>query len=126
MKRKLKWMAIVLVVSLLGFGTALLLWPRDHDRITVESWKKIRIGMTKAEVEEIMGVAGVRFQNVPLSKLRGIEFVIYAEPAKNGKCENDYWWWGRRGAITICLNDNGHVVHKDFRFVNPVDPTFID
>jgi hypothetical protein len=36
MKRKLKWLAIVLAVSLLGFGTALLLWPRD--RITAESW----------------------------------------------------------------------------------------
>ena len=36
MKRKLKWLAIVLVVSLLGFGMALLLWPRD--RITVEWW----------------------------------------------------------------------------------------
>ena len=30
MKRKLKWLAIVLAVSLLGFGTALLLWPRDR------------------------------------------------------------------------------------------------
>jgi len=27
MKRKLKWLAIVLAVSLLGFGTALFLWP---------------------------------------------------------------------------------------------------
>jgi hypothetical protein len=30
MKRKLKWLALVLAVSLLGFGTALLLWPRDR------------------------------------------------------------------------------------------------
>jgi hypothetical protein len=30
MKRKLKWLTIVLAVSLLGFGTALLLWPRDR------------------------------------------------------------------------------------------------
>ena len=50
MKRKLKWLAIVLGVSLLGFGTALLLWPRD--RITAESWHKIRIGMTVKEVEK--------------------------------------------------------------------------
>ena len=48
MKRKLKLLAIVLAVSLLGFGTALLLWPRD--RITAESWQKIRIGMTEDEV----------------------------------------------------------------------------
>jgi hypothetical protein len=49
MKRKLKWLAIVLVVSLLGFGTALLLWPRD--RITKESWDEIRLGMRLTDVE---------------------------------------------------------------------------
>src|SRR6516165_10069540 len=57
MKRKLKWLAIVLAVSLLGFGTALLLWPRD--RITAESWHKIRIGMTEEEVAEILGGPGM-------------------------------------------------------------------
>jgi len=53
MKRKLKWIAAVLAVLLLGFGTALLLWPRD--RIGAESWQKIRIGMTESEVENILG-----------------------------------------------------------------------
>src|SRR6516164_4276027 len=59
MKRKLKWLAIVLAVSLLGLGTALLLWPRD--RITVESWQKIQIGMTEKEVAEILGGAGMNY-----------------------------------------------------------------
>ena len=53
MKRKLKWLTIVLAVSLLGFGTALFLWPRD--RITAESWEQIRVGMTEKEVVEILG-----------------------------------------------------------------------
>jgi len=57
MKRKLKWLAIVLAVSLLGFGTALFLWPRD--RITAESWQKIQIGMTEEEVAEILGGPGM-------------------------------------------------------------------
>jgi len=57
MKRKLKWLAIVLAVSLLGFGAALLLWTRD--RITAESWQKIRIGMTEEEVVEILGGPGM-------------------------------------------------------------------
>jgi hypothetical protein len=59
MNRKLKWLAIVLAVSLLGFGAALLLWPRD--RITAESWQKIRIGMTEKEVEEMLNKAGISF-----------------------------------------------------------------
>src|SRR5215467_633386 len=56
MKRKLKWLAVVLAVLLLGFGTALLLWPRDP--ITAESWKRIRVGMTVEEVERILGRPG--------------------------------------------------------------------
>ncbi|HMF18112.1 MAG TPA: hypothetical protein VKE98_12945 [Gemmataceae bacterium] len=59
MKRKLKWLAIVLAVSLLGFGTAIFLWPRD--RITPESWKKIQIGMTESEVEKLLDKAGISF-----------------------------------------------------------------
>ena len=58
MKRKLKWMAVVLAVLLVGLGVALFVWPRD--RITTESWKNIRIGMTVKEVESILGRPGLR------------------------------------------------------------------
>ncbi|HMF17746.1 MAG TPA: hypothetical protein VKE98_11100 [Gemmataceae bacterium] len=65
MKRKLKWLAIVLAVSLLGFRAALLLWPRD--RITAESWHKIRIGMTEKEVAEMLGGPGMFWKETLLS-----------------------------------------------------------
>jgi hypothetical protein len=57
MKRKLKWNAAMLGVLVVGFGVALFLWPRD--KITVDSWKQIRIGMTEKEVEEILGGPGM-------------------------------------------------------------------
>ena len=57
MKRKLKWLAIAVAVSLLGFGTVLLFWPRE-DRITSESYEMIQIGMTEKEVVEILGGPG--------------------------------------------------------------------
>ena len=57
MKRKLKWIAVLLIVLLAGMAAALFLWPRDQ--ITLESWKKIRIGMTENQVEEILGVPGM-------------------------------------------------------------------
>ncbi len=57
MKRKLKWIAVVLAVLLLGMGVALLLWARD--RITSDSWKQIRLGMTMEEVERILGGPGI-------------------------------------------------------------------
>ena len=56
MKRKLKWLAVVLAVSLLGFGTPIFLWPRD--RITAESLTRIHAGMTEKEVEHILGGPG--------------------------------------------------------------------
>ena len=65
MKRKLKWLAIFLAVSLLGFGTALLLWPRD--RITAESWQKIQVGMTEDEVADILGGPGMTCEEYLLS-----------------------------------------------------------
>src|ERR1700730_3162439 len=57
MKRKLKWLGVGLAVLLLGVGTALLLLPRD--RITPQSWKQIRLGMTEKEVEGILGGTGI-------------------------------------------------------------------
>ena len=65
MKRKLKWLAIVLAVSLLGFATALLLWPRD--RITRAFWEKIRVGMTEKEVAEMLGGPGMFWKETLLS-----------------------------------------------------------
>jgi hypothetical protein len=56
MKRKLKWMGVVLVLLSLDFGTALFLLPRD--RITADSYKTIEIGMTEKEVESILGGPG--------------------------------------------------------------------
>ena len=71
MKRKLKWLAIVLAVALLGFGTASLLWPRD--RITAESWQKIRIGMTEKEVEGVLGEPGLNWVQVHEAELEYLE-----------------------------------------------------
>src|SRR5215467_11717480 len=113
MKRKLKWLAIVLTVSLLGFGTALLLWPRD--RITAESWQKIRIGMTEEEVAEILDGAGMTLEeDVRLEKALGGEDQApwLAEPLmmRGGLFwHRDKIWVGRRGRIVIELDRDEHV-----------------
>ena len=128
MKRTLKWLAIVLTVSLLGFGTALLLWPRD--RITVESWQKIRIGMTEKEVEEILRGAGMSrkkywAQYDRLEKDLGrrpceVEGPSLQEP-KRGSCGRfAVWarfriWTGGRGIIFIELDQENRVCCKEFQ-----------
>src|SRR5215467_4265812 len=103
MKRKLKWIAVVLVVLLVGMATALFLWPRD--RITPESWEKIRIGMTEKEVEEILGQPGrkldveflkeLAFDNrIPLS-----EKGDFLEEGQVSLCPKI--WLGRCGTLDI-------------------------
>jgi hypothetical protein len=121
MKRKLKWLAIVLAVSLLGFGTALLLWPRD--RITADSWHKIRIGMTEDEVAEILGGPGRNFQeaNTEILQLeievgRPFEWEM-EKPAKRGLVviASARVWSGRRGIIVIELDQDNQVCWKAFQ-----------
>src|SRR5262245_18854853 len=138
MKRKLKWTAVVLAVSLLGFGTAFLLWPRD--RITRESWQKIRIGMTEDEAAEILGGPGMtdkefRAENDRLGKELGQrpwqpEGLIMEEPKfvaptkvvhKFVDFDRAKTWMGRRGMIVIEWDKDNNVCWKHFvrlRWIN--------
>ena len=124
MKRKLKWLAIVLAVSLLGFGTALFLWPRD--RITAESWKLIQIGMTEKKVVEILERPGMSFDEdwieyVRLEKELGrppceIELPTLEQPeGKRFVEERTTIWTGRRGMIVIEFDQDNHVCWKHFQ-----------
>jgi hypothetical protein len=124
MKRKLKWIAAVLAVSLLGFGTALLLWPRD--RITAESWQKIRIGITEEQAAEILGNPGMNYekfvdQYVGLEKELGrppceIELPTLEQPeGKRFVEERTTIWTGRRGMIVIEFDQDNHVCWKHFQ-----------
>ena len=137
MKRKLKWLAIVLAVLLLGFGTALLLWPRD--RITAESWQKIRIGMTEEEVAEILGGPGVsldetwaqydRLQKQLNHAPWQFEDPHLAEPADKGLFvvgERDKIWTGRRGMIEIEFDQENRVCWKSFRGVRWINEGILD
>jgi hypothetical protein len=121
MKRKLKWLAIVLAVLLLGFGTALFLWPSDP--ITAESWKRIRLGMTEKEVEAILGGPGMSFdaQNF-LKQLPQAPFLFedphLEEPADKGLFvvgDRNKLWSGRRGMIEIEFDNENRVCWKSFQ-----------
>jgi len=126
MKRKLKWLAIVLAVVLLGLGTALLLWPRD--RITAESWQKIRIGMTEEEVAEILGGPGMSHETF-LTQYDRLEKELGRSPCEFERPkleEPEDWvfvvWWdrariwtGRCGIIEIELDQDNKVCWKRFK-----------
>src|SRR5262249_28410782 len=145
MKRKLKWLAICVAVSLVAFGTALFLWPRD--RITAESWKKIRFGMSEKEVEGILGEVGMseaefdaRFypaladaQDIALAKKKGMEPFIWgwedfslAEPERLAFDSALSKYWSCRRGFMIIQFDKDHVIRKVFQQWRPADPTFLD
>ena len=140
MKRKLKWPAIVLAVLVLGFGTPLWLWPRD--RITPASWKEIRIGMTVAEVESILGRPGMAYDDfedhldalAKNDKFPVPDHIRFAEPeegewkwideGKNKVPNNTKYWIGQRGRMVIQLSPSGQVIGKYFHGWRSPDPSF--
>jgi len=134
MKRKLKWLAIVLAVLLLGFGTALFLWPRE--RITAESWQKIRIGMTEEEVAEILGGPGMSREETRAEYLR-LLIELGRPPYETDEpwldeptlADRLVWlrvWTGQRGRIKIELDHDNHVVWKGFQRVRWINGGILD
>ena len=126
MKRKLKWIAVVLAVLLLGFGTALFLWPRD--RITAESWKQIRIGMTEKEVEEILGGPAISPEEykVRTQALAKIGRLPNVSLWREGLGKPDKNWIGRRGGfMQIGFDRRGHVCWKNYCEWQSLAPTFL-
>ena len=116
MKRKLKWTAVVLVILLLGFGAVLFLLPRD--RITPQSWKDIRLGMTEKEVEEILGGAGMSEKqcsaHIQESVIKTLELV---EPNRSVwvlRFQLHTFWVGQRGKMQIEFDGQGCVSGKAF------------
>src|SRR6516225_7295527 len=110
MKRKLKWLVLVLVILVVGLGTAFFLWPRD--KITVDSYKMMRLGMTEKEVEVIVGGPGISREEY-LNRMTTLEvnlgkfpFVydgsVLVEPEWDGKGGTfTVYWLGERG-LTAC------------------------
>ena len=125
MKRKLKWLAIVVAVSLLGFGTALFLWPRD--RITAESYAKIRLGMKEKEVEKILGGPAISSKEFSDRwKAWGKPLTIERVTSEGEVSGLSKKWWDRRGIMEINFDQGGRVVGKWFLDGQFGESTFID
>jgi outer membrane protein assembly factor BamE (lipoprotein component of BamABCDE complex) len=129
MKRKLKWLAIVLAVLLLGFGTVLFLWPRD--RITPELWEKIEIGMTENQVEEILGGPGMSwkqfkephfFYRMVLSEPKGYRVQVRGMQMLD-ECK---YWPSERRCLQIGFDGTGEVDGKVLWESGQRQPSFID
>jgi hypothetical protein len=134
MKRKLARTTLVLTVLLLVAGGALFLWPKD--RITKESWEKIRVGMRQKELETILGGPGISVeewdaQHALRQKLRAPFIptgVFLMEPDSIDHFVNTVGkvWTGRYGGIRIEFDERGHVSGKIFEGWRSSDPTFLN
>jgi len=112
------------------------LWPRD--RITAESWQKIRIGMTEDQVAEILGGPGMNHKEADaqcwrLEKELGRppfkrEDPILAEPKERGLflIDSARVWSGRRGIIVIELDQDNNVCWKGFEGVRWTNAGILD
>jgi len=130
MKRKAKWMASVL--ALLSFATALFVLPRDY--ITPASWKKIRVGMTEKEVEDILHSRGQDFEKAEkqLFQLKTGRLIYtdisFEEPVGftwDDKLDNKVWL-GQRGAIGIVFDKEGIVKSRMFQGYRFTESNLID
>jgi hypothetical protein len=127
MKRKLKWIAVFVLVLFVGLGVVLFLLPRD--RITVESWEKIEIGMTEKEVEEMLGGPGTNEKNF-WEQFRTFQAIFDGrelfEPEGAIGVVSEKYWVGRRGYMVILFREEGRVEAKVFQGWRSTDPTFLD
>jgi hypothetical protein len=127
-KTRRKWLAIILAVLLLGLGTAFFRWPRD--RITAEAWKKIRLGMTEKEVEEILDGPGITLRDFE-DKYGGQYHAGKARFCEGGEPIDPDWrkikvWFSRQGAIAIQLDRDFHVTSKIFQGIRWTEPNLLE
>lgn len=90
---------------LLGFGLAIsmvLLSPKDL--ISESGFRKIKSGMTEADVEAILGGAAGDYRSRPTYGLRG--HMIWGDtPLKTQKI-----WFGDDFTISVFFENTGHVI----------------
>jgi hypothetical protein len=125
MKRKLKWLAVVLAVLLLGLVVTFFLWPRD--RITAESWEQIRIGMTEKVVEEVLGGPGKTLAEyqAALGEHPGVNGYDASEGAPVIDDGSGKIWISRRGFMQIHFDQRGRVFWMGYKG-RSVEPNFLD
>jgi hypothetical protein len=133
MNKKIKW---ALVVAVLGTAEAAawVLWPRDS--VSLETYQRIRLGMTLEEVEELLDAPGqtcesfnrqlAQYDVVPIATKHRFDegsgeitidgdAELCATGPRAAIAENrSRYWFGRQGAIRLTYGDDGRIETKSF------------
>jgi hypothetical protein len=116
-RRQLLLRALCVAVVLLGVGIWLL-WPRcPHSAIRQENANRIKVGMTLAEVEQILGGPGRDERR---------ERALYVVPSRTIQPRGDcHEWIGQDCGVTVYFADH-RVIHRVIGEVIPVEERMLD
>ena len=98
---------------MVSLGAAVWLYAANPPRISFECYEKIQEGMTKQQVEAILG--GPARWEVEAKRPR--DEIIHKLNGRTRAAE----WWGRSGVITVVYGTNG-IVSKKFFEELPFEP----
>jgi hypothetical protein len=100
---KRRWRLLCLAVTLCLWLSGLLVWlTLPGPRISQTSFEQIRPGMTRAEVEAVLGVSAGNYTG-------GRVKIVHGVPPDDGYAE----WVGEDVAVLVWLDDEGRVSRKE-------------
>ena len=107
-----------LIVALAGLAVvvavgAVVLWPQT-ERITPENCDRIRVGMARAEVEQMLGGPPGYYAAGPLTLPVGFNLEAPWTSPVSGDGALAVGYVGNRGAIAVSYNSSGAVMYKIF------------
>jgi len=128
-KRKLAWMAVLVVFMLIALAWYCLL---NDDRINQDTYDRIRLGMTIDEVQKTVGTKGsdqfdqqddngFRSRIVPTREMTDMQiegdWVHKPDDNESGK---RFGWGGLNGAVMIRVDQEGRVTDRMFIKLKPL------
>jgi hypothetical protein len=116
MKRKRLLVVLFALVALAVAGAVTVLWP--WPRVTKESYERIKLGMTRGEVEAILGVPPGDYTGGPTrsSRLKSEMEIAHDLSWSGGSPETwGEWWKGDAADVMVRFSPSGLAVWKMYR-----------
>jgi hypothetical protein len=121
-RRRLLLFGLPVALVLLGLGI-LALWPRPS-AINPENDANIRDGMTRAEVEDLLGGPARNESGLPDNFIN--DAFVVTNPLRPGGRPLDEQRWASPGYLVVVLFDDSGRVVRHTRFAFEVDRSFLD
>jgi hypothetical protein len=120
LKRKLRWVGAALAILALCAAAAWFLWPAGRP-ITAETYERLHPGMTRDEVEAMLGGPGRTGQDFSRwlnnrSPTIGTGSDLLNEQWLNGQWVRPWikYWYQDNGIIIVRFDDDDRVADKQF------------